>query len=471
MKKIHTLLCASALAAIIPPSLFADTLTYNNNESGNGSFYSENDWTNSGGRPAQPDENSDIVFTGTNQVKGWFIDATGGVTINSLTDTLITQRTASGPWGCSLNINIGENLFKVKNDVLIASNHYFTHFGFDGTGDVEIGGNMTLQTDTQYKDGGAESYIGPSKMLNSFTVAKDFNQGTKLYINAKTFTVRGVFNSTSGDLYLSSNGGSQLTDQNLVANFGGLNGTNVALRYGRDKGIKDSTATINFTNSGVAKFKGRLMYDSEANTSNVKHYLVMDKSATGTQYFENTEENGITFDKVTVNGGTLKYFAYQLQSDFEVNGGTLSAATIDNEVANLKASSLAWSGGTLAFDIGQNGEYDVINIAGNLSKASVEGAETTRNITFGAVDGFDLAAWLDSNGGEQAFSIISFGSTDLTAADIVAKSLVGGVNIKSLELTANGITVTLTTAVPEPATIAAILGALALAVAAVRRRK
>lgn len=471
MKNIHTLLCASALAAIIPPSLFADTLTYNNNESGNGSFYSENDWTNSGGRPAQPVENSDIVFTGTNQVKAWVIDATGGVTINSLTDTLITQRTASGPWGCSLNINIGENLFKVKNDVLIASNHYYTHFGFSGTGDVEIGGNMTLQTDTQYHDGAAESYIGPGNMLNSFTVAKDFNQGTKLYINAKTFTVRGVFNSTSGDLYLSSNGGSQLTDQNLVANFGGLNGTNVALRYGRDKGIKDSTATINFTNSGVAKFKGRLMYDSEANTSNVKHYLVMDKSATGTQYFENTEENGITFDKVTVNGGTLKYFAHQLQSDFEVNGGTLSAATIDNEVANLKASSLAWSGGTLAFDIGQNGEYDVINIAGNFSKASVEGAETTRNITLGAVDGFDLAAWLDSNGGEQAFSIISFGSTDLTAADIVAKSLVGGVNIKSLELTANGITVTLTTAVPEPATIAAILGALALAVAAVRRRK
>lgn len=57
MKNIYTLLCASALAAIIHPSLFADTLTYNNNESGNGSFYSENDWTNSGGRPAQPDEN------------------------------------------------------------------------------------------------------------------------------------------------------------------------------------------------------------------------------------------------------------------------------------------------------------------------------------------------------------------------------------------------------------------------------
>lgn len=330
---------------------------------------------------------------------------------------------------------------------------------------------MTLQTDTQYKDGAAESYIGPGKTLNSFTVAKDFNQGTKLYINAKTFTVKGVFNSTSGDLYLSGSN-SQLSDQNLVANFGGLNGTKVALRYGRDKGIKDSTATINFTNSGVAKFKGYLMYDSEANTSNVKHYLVMDKSATGTQYFENTEEKEITFDKITVNGGTLKYFAHSKYSDFEVNGGTLSAATIDNEVASLNVKSLAWSGGTLAFDIAEGGSFDTINVYGDLTKASVEGAEATRNITLGAVDGFDLASWLDSNGGEQAFSIISFGSTDLTAADIVAKSLVGGVNIKSLELTANGITVTLTTAaVPEPATIAAILGALALVVAAVRRRK
>lgn len=479
MKNIHTLLCASALAAIIPPSLFADTLTYNNNESGNGSFYSENDWTNSGGRPAQPDENSDIVFTGTNQVKGWVIDATGGVPINSLTDTLITQRTASGPWGCSLNINIGENLFKVKNDVLIASNHYYAHFGFNGTGDVEIGGNMTLQTDTQYKDGGAESYIGSSKMLNSFTVAKDFNQGTKLYINAKTFTVKGVFNATYGGssnsdtLYLSYNY-AQLSGQNLVANFGGLNGTNITLRYGGNNGIKDSTATINFTNSGVAKFKGALMYSSDKNTSNVKHYLVMDKSATGTQYFENTESNGVSFDKVTVNSGTLKYSAntaLSMQSDFEVNGGTLSAATIDNEVEYLHVRSLAWSGGTLAFDIGQNGEFDVIDTAINFSKASVEGAEATRNITLDAVDGFDLAAWLDSNGGEQEFSIIRFGATDLTAADIVAKSLVEGVNIKSLKVTAKRITVTLTTAVPEPATIAAILGALALAVAAVRRRK
>ncbi len=462
-------LCISALAAITPPPLFADTLTYNNNASGTGSFYSESDWSNSSGRPAQPDENSDIVFTGTNQAKAWVIDATGNMTINSLTDTLIVQRVGQA-WGRSLTINIGESLFKVKNDVLIASNHNYCHFGFDGTGDVEIGGNMTLQTDTQYKDGGAESYIGSGKTLNSFTVAKDFNQGTKLYINAKTFTVKGVFNSTSGDLYLSGSN-SQLSDQNLVANFGGLNGTNRTLTYGRSAGIKDSTATINFTNSGVAKFKGTLKYESDANTSNVKHYLVMDKSATGTQYFENTEKNGVSFDKVTVNGGTLKYFAHAMQSDFEVNGGTLSAATIDNEVASLNVKSLAWSGGTLAFDIDQNGEYDRINIYGDLTKASVEGAEATRNITLGAVDGFDLVAYLDANGGEQAFSIINYITTDLTAADIAAKSLVKGVSIKSFEVTSDGITVILTTAVPEPATIAAILGALALAAAVVRRRK
>ena len=457
---------------LLPPPLFADTLIYNNNESGTGSFYSESDWTNWAGRPAQPDENSDIVFTGTDQVKAWSIDASGGMTINSLTDSLIVQRTTSpsGPWGCSLTIDIGENLFKVKNDVLIASNHHYTHFGFSGTGDVEIGGNMTLQTDTQYKDGGAESYIGSGKTLNSFTVAKDFNQGTKLYINAKTFTVKGVFNSTSGDLYLSGSN-SQLSDQNLVANFGGLNGTDRTLTYGRSAGIKDSTATINFTNSGVAKFKGTLKYESDANTSNVKHYLVMDKSATGTQYFENTEKNGVSFDKVTVNGGTLKYFAHAMQSDFEVNGGTLSAATIDNEVASLNMKSLAWSGGTLAFDIAEDGSFDTINIYGDLTKASIEGAEATRNITLGAVDGFDLAAWLDANGGEKAFSIINYLTTDLTAADIVAKSLVKGVNIKSLEVNEDGIIVILSTAVPEPATIAAILGAIALAAAAVRRRK
>ena len=460
----------------LPPPLFADTLTYNNNESGTGSFYSENDWTNSGGRPAQPDENSDIVFTGTNQVKAWKIDATGGMTINTLTDTVIVQRTSSGPWGCNITIDIGESLFKVKNDVLVASDHYYTHFGFnsstDGKGDVEIGGNITLQPTTQYETNSAsESYIGSGNMLNSFTVAKDFNKGTKLYINARTFTVKGVFNSTRGVLYMSGSL-KQLSGENLVANLGGFNGTDNSLIYGRNAGLKDSTATINFTNAGVAKFKGSLKYESPENTSNVKHYLVMDKTATGTQYFENTEANGITFDKVTVNGGTLKYFAHAMRSDIELNGGTLSAATIDKEVANLNANSLAWSGGTLAFDIASDGSYDTINISGALSMATNEGAEATRTITLGAVDGFDLAAWLDTKGGEQDFSIISFGSTDLSTADIVAKSLVSGVNIKSLEVTESGISVILTTAaVPEPATVAAILGALALAVAIIRKRR
>ena len=398
--------------------------------------------------------------------------------INSLTETLITQRTSSGPWGCSLNIKVGDQLFEVKNDVLIASNHYYTHFGFSGKGDVLIGGNITLQTDTQYKDGAAETFIGSGgagsgngDILNSFVVGGNFNQNTKLYVNAKTFTVKGTFNFNHSYFNLLRNDIKQSTGLDILANFGGLNGTDKTILYGGSKGFTDSTATINFTNSGVAKFKGSIKYESESLTSNVKHYLVMDKSATGTQYFENTEANGVSFDKVTVNGGTLKYFAHAMQSDFEVNGGTLSAATIDNEVASLNVKSLAWSGGTLAFDIAEDGSFDTINIYGDLTKASVEGAEATRNITLGAVDGFDLASWLDANGGEKAFSIINYLTTDLTASDIVAKSLVSGVNIKSLEVNEDGITVILTTAVPEPATIAAILGAIALAAAAVRRRK
>ena len=470
-------LCASVFAAAVPfARLNADTLTYNNIE--NGSFYSEESWTNSAGRPAQPDENSDIVITGTDKTLKYTIDATTGMTIKSLTDSAVV--TGDKVYGKNVVIKISNSTFTIKEDLTITGNHNYAPTTFEsskhGLGDLVIGGNINISPSTN--NGAAETLLGNAYRLNSITVGGDINASANFRFHATTVKVNGKLNilSNTTNLFYGQSGWGE-KDLSLSYSFGGISSVNAegtvsnrTLAIGANNfSFKNSVGTISLTNSDTSKFKGSL--DFLGDCEDITYNLVMDKSAKGTQYFENLEEKGYTFGKVTVNGGTLKYFSHSMQSDFEVNGGTLSAATIDNEVASLNVNSLAWSGGTLAFDIAADGSYDMINVFGELTKASVEGAEATRNITLGAVDGFDLAAWLDTNGGEKAFSIINYLSTDLTAADIVAKSLVKGVNIKSIEVNEDGIIVILTTAVPEPATIAAILGALALAVAAVRRRK
>ena len=199
----------------------------------------------------------------------------------------------------------------------------------------------------------------------------------------------------------------------------------------------------------------------------------MDKSATGTQYFEDTGTD-YAIKNVTVNGGTLKFFSTVGNSAFALNGGTLSAATTDSEIAALKGESLAWSGGTLAFDVAQDGEAlvsDTINLSGALSKAATEGADASRNITIAVSDSSDIAGWLGSQTGQETtLTLANYGSTDLTASDITVKSLIDGVKIKSFEVGASSITVTLA-AVPEPATIAALLGLAALGLAIARRRR
>ena len=248
-------------AVAISFSSFAETLTYDG--SAKGSFYDGSYW---GG--IVPSETSDIVFDEKAKAIAYDLDATKGMTVNSITDNSITDRTLDNPWGKYIKINIGESTFTILEDLTLASNHNFVPFTFEsganGAGDVVIKGNIISKLASDGSTG--ESLFGNgNNLLKSVTVGGNIElQGSKFRFHALNVSVNGVLNFT-GD---SSNTQLNLcygpaSGQSISLSFGGLNGTNKEIKVGglASAIIENSSFTMTFTNSGTSKFNGKFGYD------------------------------------------------------------------------------------------------------------------------------------------------------------------------------------------------------------------
>ena len=455
-------------AATISASSFAETLTYDG--SAKGSFYDGSYW---GG--TVPSETSDIVFDEKAKATAYELDAKNGVTVNSITDNSITDRTLDNPWGKYIKINIGESTFTILEDLTLASNHNFVPFTFEsganGAGDVVIKGNIISKLASDGSTG--ESLFGNgNNLLKSVTVGGNIElQGSKFRFHALNVSVNGVLNFT-GD---SSNTQLNLcygpaSGQSISLSFGGLNGTNKEIKVGglASAIIENSSFTMTFTNSGTSKFNGKFSYES-ANSVGVNTYnLVMNGTSTGVQYYEDTGTT-FSFDNVTVKSGKLNFYSEIGKSVISLEGGTLSPATVTGEIAILKAEAINWDNGKISFDLVEdNSASDKIVLEYALSKTSFSVSGGTREIELIA-DPYDIAAWIDASGEDKiTYTLIEYGSTDFKKGDIVF-SQIDGINI-DYDFGDTALTVTRSKD-PEPATIAAILGACALAMAAFRRRR
>ena len=456
------------LGAAISASSFAETLTYDG--SAKGSFYDGSYW---GG--TVPSETSDIVFDEKAKAIAYDLDATNGVTVNSITDNSITDRTLDNPWGKYIKINIGESTFTILEDLTLASNHNYTPFSFasgsDGVGDVVIKGNIISKLASDGSTG--ESLFGNgNNLLKSVTVGGNIElQGSKFRFHALNVSVNGVLNFT-GD---SSNTQLNLcygpaSGQSISLSFGGLNGTNKEIKVGglASAIIENSSFTMTFTNSGTSKFNGKFTYESADSVGVNTYNLVMNGTSTGVQYYEDTG-TAYSFDNVTVKSGKLNFYSEIGKSVISLEGGTLSPATVTGEIAILKAEAINWDNGKISFDLVEdNSASDKIVLEYALSKTSFSVSGGTREIELIA-DPYDIAAWIDASGEEKlTYTLIEYASTDFKNGDIVF-SQIDGINI-DYNFGDTALTVTLSK-VPEPATIAAILGACALAMAAFRRRR
>lgn len=458
------------LGAAISASSFAETLTYGGSEKG--SFYDGAYW---GG--TVPSETSDIVFDDKAKATAYELDATNGVTVNSITDNSITDRTLDNPWGKNIKINIGESTFTILEDLTLASNHNYAPFAIvpssDGVGDVVIKGNIISKLASDGSTG--ESLFGNgNNLLKSVTVGGNIElQGSKFRFHALNVSVNGVLNFT-GD---SSNTQLNLcygpaSGQSISLSFGGLNGTNKEIKVGglASAIIENSSFTMTFTNSGTSKFNGKFGYDEGGASilQNNTYNLVMNGTSTGVQYYEDTGTT-FSFDNVTVKSGKLNFYSEIGKSVISLEGGTLSPATVTGEIAILKAEAINWDNGKISFDLVEdNSASDKIVLEYALSKTSFSVPGGTREIELIA-DPYDIAAWIDASGEDKiTYTLIEYGSTDFKNGDIVF-SQIDGINI-DYDFGDTALTVTLSK-VPEPATIAAILGACALAMAAFRRRR
>lgn len=460
-------------AATISASSFAETLTYNG--SATGSFYDGSYWDGT-----KPSETSDIVFDDKAKATKYELDATKGVTVNSITDNSIIDRTLEGDaqWGKNIIINIGESTFTILEDLTLASNHNNAPFSFapgsDGVGKVEVKGNIISQLAKE--DSGetsGESLFGNGGILKSLTVGGNIElEGSKLRFHALNVNVKGVvnFEGDNGNTQLNLAYGS-MSDQSVSISFGGLNGIGKEIKFGGHGNslVKNSTITLSFTNSGTSYFSGNFNHDGAGSGSlqNNKYNLVMNGTSTGVQYYEDTGKT-FSFDNVTVISGKLNFYSQIGESVISLEGGTLSPATVTGEIAILKAEAINWDNGKISFDLVQdNSASDKIVLDQALLKtSSVSGG--TREIELIA-DPYDIATWIDDSGENKiTYTLIEYARTDFKNDDIVF-SQIDGINI-DYNFGDKALTVTLSK-VPEPATIAAIFGACALAMAAFRRRR
>ena len=458
-------------AATISASSFAETLTYNG--SATGSFYDGAYW---GG--TAPSETSDIVFDAKAKTTAYDLDATNGVTVNSITDNSITDRTQEDPWGWNIKINIGESTFTILKDLTLASNHHFAPFaikpGSDGVGEVVVKGNIISQIASDGSVG--ESLFGDGKILKSLTVEGNIElQGSKLRFHALNVNVNGVVNFT-GDISnteLNLAYGS-MSGQSVSISFGGLNGIGKKIKFGGWKGplVENTSITLRFTNSGTSSFSGNFGYDEGGPDAlqNNTYNLVMNGTSTGVQYYQDTGTTTFSFDNVTVKSGKLNFYSEAGESVIYLEGGTLSPATVTDEIAILKAEAINWDNGKISFDLVEdNSASDKIVLDYALSKTSFSVSGGTREIELIFADPSEIAAWIDASvDGKLTYTLIEYGSTNFKKGDIVF-SQIDGINI-DYNFGDTALTVTLSK-VPEPATIAAIFGACALAMAAFRRRR
>lgn len=459
-------------AATISASSFAETLIYN--RSATGSFYDGAYWSGT-----VPSATSDIVFDDKAKATKYDLDATKDVIVNSITDNSIIDKTLEGDarWGNYIKINIGESTFTILEDLTLASNHNHVPFSFapgsDGVGEVVVKGNIISQLAS---DGSAgESLFGEGKILKSLTVGGNIElQGSRLRFHALNVNVNGVVNFT-GDIsntQLNLAYGS-MSGQSVSISFGGLNGINKEIKFGGVAAslIENSSITLRFTNSGTSSFSGKFAYDEggESTLQKNTYNLVMNGTSTGVQYYQDTGTK-FSFDNVTVKSGKLNYYSEAGESVIYLEGGTLSPATVTSEIAILKAEAINWDNGKISFDlIEDNSASDKIVLSYALSKTSFSGSGGTREIELIFDNPSDIAAWIDASEEKKlTYTLIEYARTDFKNGDIVF-SQIDGINI-DYNFGDTALTVTLSK-VPEPATIAAIFGACALAMAAFRRRR
>ena len=255
----------------------------------------------------------------------------------------------------------------------------------------------------------------------------------------------------------SSFDGSTMFDSNIT--IGGLKG-NALLSATEDYDAANHKINMTFTNKTDAVWQGTFKNDG-----GTQFHLKMDSSATNSQTMVFSDKSatnsatGLLVDSVGVSGGTLLFQNQSSHGNGELvlDGGKFGAL---GDGASF-ASAVLKSGALL---IGNKDSFSAGIYSLNLGALAKEGTEKI-GIDF---DGFDAAMLIDEPAYTLIFCESPAGFSSDANDDFIAQNLLGA--LANFAWDGNMLTVSFSQ-VPEPAAAAALLGALALGLAAWRRRK
>ena len=377
--------------------------------------------------------------------------------INSLTYKMSSNW--SGYCNAATKIYLaGKTSFNIKNDLIyeLQNDQNEINFNFEShaTSTVNIGGNLEL--------------IAPN------------SANLNIQLGAGSFTVGGILkmNGEGGMKRIQlDNASTADTEKTYNRSFGGLS-VNKGGQL-RVEGTANNTVNLTFTNSTEESYSGYLM--AKTTSSNNKVNITMNAtSAAGKQtlrFLDATDKtadgntyNNAAIDTVSVSNGTLSLGMNSAMSanKLVVNGENavfdITSADGASEIGKATFDSFTGTKGAIAFDVAESNDF--LDITGTVNVSS--DFAFIVNMTKA-----DFDSLLGEGETSLQYNIISFttegSSFDATTVICSDSQLKGTIDlIEAAGTTSVMLTIT---AVPEPATVAAILGAVALAFAAYRRRK
>lgn len=238
----------------------------------------------------------------------------------------------------------------------------------------------------------------------------------------------------------------------------------------------EGSTTLVFTNTSDASFKGVLMDDWDAPSKLAKITVIMDGAENATQTIRqvSTSPSGVwnrnDLDSVgtIIKNGTL---AVSTAGDVELSrvkleGGALAVATRDDAGVggSLSVRGIDWEGGEIKLTI----NHTILESATGINQIGGEDAKYVFE-----VDLSDFASDMTFEGEEYTLllsGVEAFGDVSKYEANLIYNGAeLSGIDYEILS-TAYGLNIALSGTIPEPSEVALFLGAVALVLAAYKRR-
>ena len=254
----------------------------------------------------------------------------------------------------------------------------------------------------------------------------------------------------------------------------GIDGTGTVRNNFADN-IEGGT-TLVFTNTSDASFKGVLMDDWSSDSKLAKITVIMDGAENATQTIRQVStspsgvwnRNDLNSVGTIIKNGTL---AVSTKDEVELSrvkleGGALTVATRDNAGVGgtLSVRGIDWEGGEIKLAI----NHTMLESATGINQIGGEDAKYVFE-----VDLSDFASDMTFEGDEYTLllsGVEAFGDVSKYEADLIYNGAeLSGIDYEILS-TANGLNIALYGTIPEPSEVALFIGAVALFLAAYKRR-